>query len=296
MNLPVPRAIQLARPLMRLLERVSPGVGGRIATALFFKVPPVPPVAKRVRGFTGGSEVTAEVDGHIVRGREFGADDAPLIYLIHGWGGWWQQLGAYVDPLVGKGFRVIAIDALVHGESDSGHWGEGRSTVLELAQSLQAMVAAHGEPYAVVAHSAGGMATTWACTQGMRPARVVLIAPSGGPGELVEWMSGRLAMGPRTAAGMVRRIERTADVRLAEFEMDTMVTSLEDAPAALLVHDRDDPETLATSTERIAGLWPGAELRLTDGLGHHHVIWDDGNVAAGVEFLSADPHPRGTDE
>lgn len=288
MNLPVPRAIRVARPLMRLLEKVSPALGGRLATALFFKVPPTPPMTKRARGFAGGTEVTAEVDGHIVRGRRFGDSDAPLVHLIHGWGGWWQQLGAYVDPLVERGFAVIAIDALAHGESDAGRWGRGRSTVLELAQSLQAMVSAHGEPYAVVAHSAGGMATTWACTRGMSPERVVLIAPSGGPSELVEWMSGRLAMGPRTAAAMVRRIERTADVRLGDFEMDAMVAALGDrAPRALLVHDRDDPETLAASTERIAGLWPGAELRITEGLGHHHVIWDAGNVAAGVEFLAA---------
>lgn len=271
---------------MRLLEKVSPALGGRIATVLFFRVPPAPPLAKRARGFTGGIAVSADLGGHTVRGRRFGDDSAPLIYLIHGWGGWWQQLGAYVDPLVQKGFGVVAVDALAHGDSDPGHWGAGRSTVLELAESLQAMVAAQGAPHAVVAHSAGGMATMWACVRGMNPEQVVLLAPSGGPGDLVTWMRGQLSMGPKIAAVMVRRIERVAKVTLADFEMDAMVASLgEAAPRALLIHDREDAETYASSTERVSASWPGSRTRITDGLGHHHVIWDEGNVTAAVDFL-----------
>lgn len=39
------------------------------------------------------------------------------VYLLHGWGGWRGQLGAFVAPIVEAGRRAVALDTPSHGES-----------------------------------------------------------------------------------------------------------------------------------------------------------------------------------
>src|SRR5262245_59412942 len=44
----------------------------------------------------------------------------PRVLLVHGWGGRGTQFGAFVAPLVQRGFSVLSFDAPGHGASDRG--------------------------------------------------------------------------------------------------------------------------------------------------------------------------------
>jgi pimeloyl-ACP methyl ester carboxylesterase len=55
-------------------------------------------------------------------------------------------------------------------------------------------------------------------------------------------------------------------------------------PPLLLVHDRDDVETPARGSQSLASAWPGADLLLTEGLGHRRVLWDPAVVERTVAF------------
>ncbi|MBV9445637.1 MAG: alpha/beta fold hydrolase [Streptosporangiaceae bacterium] len=50
----------------------------------------------------------------------------PVVYLLHGWGGYRGQFGAFVAPLTSAGFRAVAVDVPGHGESGPGAYGRGR--------------------------------------------------------------------------------------------------------------------------------------------------------------------------
>ena len=56
----------------------------------------------------------------------------PAVALLHGWGGRAAQLTSFVEPLVARGFSVVALDAPGHGSS-----GRGRSSAPQFAQALQ---------------------------------------------------------------------------------------------------------------------------------------------------------------
>src|SRR5690606_892478 len=88
------------------------------------------------------------------------------VYLVHGWGGWRGQLGAFVAPLVDAGMRVVAYDTPSHGESAAGFLGPNRSTAVEMIDTLTAVAAVHGAPAAVVAHSLGATVATMAASGG----------------------------------------------------------------------------------------------------------------------------------
>jgi len=56
----------------------------------------------------------------------------------------------------------------------------------------------------------------------------------------------------------------------------------------LVLHDRDDREVRLEDVERLAELWPGATLELTESLGHRRILRDAGVVSDAVRFLGGD--------
>src|SRR5262245_61721459 len=65
------------------------------------------------------------------------------------------DLTQFVEPLVRRGFRVVAFDAPGDGQSDHGPSGWRQITFLEFANALQAVVHATAPADGVVAHSGG---------------------------------------------------------------------------------------------------------------------------------------------
>ena len=55
----------------------------------------------------------------------------------------------------------------------------------------------------------------------------------------------------------------------------------------LVIHDRDDKEVPFRIGREIAATWPGAELILTEGLGHQRILRDAGVTDAAVRFVDA---------
>src|SRR4029453_10587645 len=110
-----------------------------------------------------------QVNGHTVAGEAWGA--GPVVCLVHGWGAWGGQVGVLGGPLAERGHRVVTFDAPSHGASDPGPAGPGRSTILEFADALTAVVAANGPAPPLVAHSLRATAAAYAMRggPGVRP-------------------------------------------------------------------------------------------------------------------------------
>jgi pimeloyl-ACP methyl ester carboxylesterase len=269
---------------LRVLERVAPAVGAALAERLWFTVPRAG--GRRDRLAPPGRPFAVQVNGRTVAGEAWGEDpgERPVVYLVHGWGGWGGQLDAFVAPLVEAGHRVVAFDALGHGGSGPGPSGPGRSNILELADSLAAVVAAHGPAAAVVAHSLGATATAHAMRGGLAVDRAVFVSPMADPLPYTRTFAARLGFGERVRTRMVRRIERRVGMPLSAFGVPDLARAMA-TPPLLLVHDRQDAETGWADSEAIARAWPGARLVTTTGLGHRRILRDPSVVAEVARFL-----------
>ena len=263
-----------------VLERVAPAVGATWAEQLWFTVPRAG--GRRDRLAPPGRPFRVQVHGRTVTGETWG--EGPPVYLVHGWGGWRGQLDAFVAPLADAGHRVVAFDALGHGGSDPGPEGPGRSTLLELADSLAAVVAAHGPAAAVVAHSLGATATAHAMRQGLGVGRAVFVAPMADPLPYTRTFAGRLGFGERIRTRMVARIERRVGLPLSAFVVPDLARTMA-TPPLLLIHDRQDAETGWSDSDAIARAWPGARLVTTTGLGHRRILGDPAVVAEVAGFV-----------
>jgi pimeloyl-ACP methyl ester carboxylesterase len=278
----------------KLLEQIAPSAGARWAETLWFTVPRAsgPPT----RHATPGYPFQVQVQGHTVAGEVWGGrpdrageqGDRPAVYLLHGWGGWRWQLDPFVGPLVDAGFRVVAFDAPSHGGSGPGPEGPGRSNILEFADALAAVVAAHGPARAVVAHSLGATATAYALSQGLPVDRLVFVSPMADPLPYTRAFAARLGFGERIRSRLVARIERRVAMPMSAFDVPAMAHRVA-TPPLLLVHDRLDAETGWADSAAIARSWPGARLVTTTGLGHRRILRAPAVVAEAAAFVAEQP-------
>ena len=284
-GLPVSPAL---RRLFALLEQQSPALGGLLAERLWFRLPASPAVRSRAaRTPRGGEAFEVRWARGTVRGRVYGDGGNPTAYLVHGWGGWWQQLGAHVEPLLARGLCVVAFDAPSHGDSGPGVHGARSTTFLEMGEALAAVVAEFGRPTLLVAHSAGGLAAVHALGLGVRPDSLVLVAPPGGVEAMLPVFAAALGVGPRSQHVMVGRAERRVGRPVAELDLLTMAAGQPSLPHLLVVHDRHDQEAPLAGGVRVSNAWHDARLMVTKGLGHRRVLWDPDVVDRVASFASA---------
>lgn len=273
-----PLAVRLLRLALQVGGRVSPWLAGRWANYLWFRPQRFTPPARELAWLARAIRLPMMHAEKQIAVYAWGT--GPTVVLAHGWSGRGAQLGAFVDPLVAAGYRVIAFDAPGHGRS------EGEDTNLpEVAALLLELARRHGPLHAVVAHSFGVLSTLCAMGEGLRVARVVAVSPPSSIEGLVEKFAQSLAI-PAAALEVMRSLfearfgvdlwTRFSPLRLAQ-------TTKTDA---LFVHDDTDREVPWQEGEALAQAWPGAKLLRTHGLGHRRILRDPQVIAQSVTFIS----------
>ncbi|MCB7135072.1 alpha/beta hydrolase [Cellulosimicrobium marinum] len=292
-------ALAVVRGRLALLQRVAPERAARYALDLWCTPPDGAGRRRDVRPDPGtlgtvttadGARVVVETWGPATAGPGEVADrgargEGRPVYLVHGWGGRRGQLGAFVGPLREAGFRVVAFDAPSHGDSGPGRLGPRRSTMPEMADALAAVVAAHGEPAAVVAHSLGTATTVLAVRDGLPAARLVLVAAIADVVGQLGAFADLLRLDERTRGLLSARLAALAGRPLVELDVRETLRS-HPVPPALVVHDRADKEVPYAVGAALAGAWPEGELLTTDGLGHHRLLRDPQVVRAVVDYVT----------
>jgi pimeloyl-ACP methyl ester carboxylesterase len=277
--------LMLFRAGFRMLERVAPNPGGRLATRLWATPPRSGSSRPDNRPYPGTINRLLMPSGPTVVVESWGRPTDPPVYLLHGWGGWRGQLGAFVGPLLAAGYRVVAVDAPSHGDAGPSQLGRKRAMFPEFVEALWVASKEHGQPAPVIAHSMGASAAALAVRDGFDATRLVLVAPfadlSGGISEFCAM----LGIGTRVRAQLVERLERLGGRPFEDYDIAHLPAHTE-VPPTLVLHDRTDRTVEAWQGAAVAGAWPGARLVRTNGLGHQRILRDPDVVAQAVAFLT----------
>lgn len=194
--------------------------------------------------------------------------DGPAVLLVHGWEDDHALWGPLIDQFLEMQRAIVTLDLPGHGFSpaEEASINSARAAILAVAKEF-------GPIEAVVAHSFGCPATIGAMQSGLEVARAVLIAtpiPSAyGRGQ--RYVRSGLFSQEAFERASALYTERTGrplgfDVEGAAKEMTAPV---------LFMHSLDDEQCPAENSNILAGLWPGAETMITDGLGHRLIAQDD---------------------
>ena len=207
----------------------------------------------------------------------------PSVLLVHGWQGRGTQLGHFVAPLVRTGRRVIAVDAPGHGDSSVGWF-----TPVAFADALLRLQDEVGPLDGIVAHSMGAVAVMAAARDGLRAARLALIAPIRSFTDVLR-RAGRACGYPSDTPAGAEYLTRASEALgrpLADLDLD--LDRLGGAPV-LLCHDANDATINVHSTRQLARDWPDAAFIETEGLGHEGIIVDPEVIGLIVDHLTAAP-------
>jgi pimeloyl-ACP methyl ester carboxylesterase len=279
-----------------LLERFAPAIGARWATELWCTPPVMESNLRMPPGVGPGQPLDAVWRGHRIVGESWG--EGPSVYLVHGWGGRRPHLGVFIKPLVESGHQVIAFDLPSHNESGSGELAPGRTTIVECAEAVAAIVATHGPARAIVAHSLGAKAVALAAAQGASVGRLVFLAPMGDFALYLDLFAHRHGFGPSIREGLRRRLDQRLGMPLFDTDIPR-VAPRTNYPPLLLIHDPEDPDSPYSTSDRIIEAWPGAQLLTTRGLGrlaHYRILRHRTAIRAGIDFIGPAPAACSSDQ
>ncbi|THV28587.1 alpha/beta fold hydrolase [Glycomyces paridis] len=269
------RAPWFVRTGFAAAEHLAPGPAAKILCELWFRLPGGP--EKRLRGEAPAGAAVFELEclGTTVWGFDWAPDtpgDAPLVYLVHGWGGSTGDFRYIAANLVASGFRVVAFDSPSHGNSGPGPWGDRHSNGLHLIEAMSVVAEKFGTPHGVVAHSMGCISALHGLTLNgvdLAELRLVILAPFiGGVEGFSDTIGAIVPVGPRILKRLVPLGEAKAGIRLDDFSL----YGIEVEGPALVVHDRGDRPNPFRHGEALAASWPGAELMATTGQGHRKIL------------------------
>lgn len=199
----------------------------------------------------------------------------PASLLVHGWeddNALWSPL---IDASAAIGRAIVVFDLPGHGYSPTDEF-----SLQAAGLAAVAVAEALGPVDSVVAHSFGCPASIYALSHGLNVDKAVLIASpvprTGGDRSMDHWIR--------------RQIERGADPVVARRASELMAQRAETSPGspflaepeipgmtaqALIIHAMDDEQCPVGNSQKMADLWPGAELMLMDDLGHRLIAQDD---------------------
>lgn len=227
--------------------------------------------------YTNGLPI-AEWDGQAMRTYTWGEATRGTVVVLHGWAGRTTQFYSLIDALVAAGYRVCGIDVPGHGLSDG-----KRATLMHFSHALQRLVASLGPVEAVIAHSMGGAATSFALSQGMPVKKAVLIASPSDLKHFSLFFARQLKLPETLRHGLQQHMEQRYGHRWED--MTAPHTAAKNPQQALLIHDRDDQEVSLRSSEAIAAAWKNAQLHVSSGLGHRRILRDPAIVRMVVDFV-----------
>ena len=274
---PLPAQLRLLRAGLRATGLVSPRLAGRLTYRLFGSPRRHARPEREVALLGEARSFTVEHEGRRLAAWSWGG--GPDVLLVHGWDGRGAQLGAFVAPLVGAGFRVTTFDAPAHGGSTG-----SRTNLFDVAGAVQAVAAALGPLHGIVAHSFGGAATTLALASGLAAGRVVYIAPASRLEGAIGRFLGLLDLPEAAERSFYGEFERRFGASIWERVAVARLAPRLSAPA-LVLHDPDDREVPFEDGARLADAWPGATLLRMPGLGHRRILWDERALAPAVGFV-----------
>jgi pimeloyl-ACP methyl ester carboxylesterase len=210
---------------------------------------------------------------------EWGPTEGKPVILLHGWEGRGAQLGYFVEPLVAKGYRVIAVDGPAHGMSP----GE-RTGPFDFANALLEIDREVGPLHAVIGHSMGGASSTIALGNGLRvDALAVLGAPSD-LSEVLDRFCDWLAVPPRVRLAFRAEMTRRTGLTVTATRLLDTARQFPTLPV-LVIHDPADAEVPVSNGRRWGEVFASAEYREMECGGHRRMLKNLDVVRLVASFL-----------
>ncbi len=270
MNVQNKLALGYIRTKLNILSAISEKMAGDELFRLFCTPPgKVSPKANGM--FSAHEKLSFILNGKKVHGYRCNYPAKKTALLLHGFSSCIDNFSDFVEPLVQKGYAVLAFDAPAHGHS------EGKTiNAVQYAEMVNHIINEYGPVDALIGHSFGGLAIALALENDKSEAKrqVVLIAPATETTTAIEGALKLLSLhSPRFRTALERKIENFSGKKAEWFSIRRAIGNIKGQ--VLWLHDETDRITPIIDVLRVKNdKHPHITFHFTRGLGHRRIYRD----------------------
>ncbi|HMO63124.1 MAG TPA: alpha/beta fold hydrolase [Ferruginibacter sp.] len=273
--------LALLRTKFKILTLVSKRKAAQDAFRLFC-TPLTPPSKRMPTIFTWAETIQFKMGNYVLRGYRWNHKREHKVLILHGFSSQAYKFKHYVEPLLEKGYEVIAFDAPAHGRST------GKTVnALEYSDMIVQIMRRYGPVNGYIAHSFGGLALALALEKTKHDAatKVVFIAPATETTTAIDTAFGMIGLKNK----MVRKefdniiIEKSGQ-HPQWFSIKRAMKNI--SASVLWLHDEDDHTTPLSDVLPLKEKnYPNIEFEITSGLGHRRIYKDETTRKRVINFL-----------
>lgn len=287
-------ALKVIRPVVKLSSALSPRITGRFAFRLFCtpvghaRINAKNPQMRAAQALFAGAEkrVVSHGCGYVQTAWFEPAGAARgTVLVLHGWTGQSVFMAGFIEPLLEKGFRVVAVDLPAHGGSS------GKRLTFPLAiEAITSVVRDHLPLAGIVAHSFGGAVALAAVAGGVEhfapiPAhRVVTVAAPKAMQGYGQQFAAAIGLTKRGHAAFESEVMAIAGRPMESFSGEDYLRRTQ--VPTLVIHAPDDKEIPFSDAEALAAAGPHVELKATPGLGHRRILMAKAVHQSAADFIA----------
>lgn len=267
----------------KAIELISPSAAAKAAFELFCTPYTKRKINTEPTVFSKAEKISFEFEHHKINGFRWQPkiSNQHKVLICHGFDSNSYKFERYIDPLLQKGFEVLAFDAPAHGTSTG-------KTITALLYSNMILKASsiYGNFYAIIAHSFGGIAIALTIEElkDDQLKKLVLIAPATETTRSLNDFCKYLQISKRLKKEMENLIISIAGKPAEWYSVARIIQSI--TIPTLWIHDRYDKITPFEDMEFLTQKHlPWVTFMITEGLGHS--LYNDDIVAAKIlTFIS----------
>lgn len=203
-----------------------------------------------------------------------------LAMLFHGWESNAGSLGAFVEPLLDLGYKVVAFDAPAHGSS-----GGKKSNLLYFKSAAKQLVDKMEVPSLAIGHSLGANAIIMtAFEEKWKMEKLILISPLNRLMGVFEEYKSILKIPDSLFRQFIKNFSEITGYELSDFYFHDYGRKL-DLDQVLIVHDKNDQVTPFLDSVNMNKQWGQSLLLPIEGSGHYKIVWSKEAIEKSLNFI-----------
>ena len=277
-------SIKYIRARFRVLSALSKPKAAEKAFELFCT-----PQYRNKKSLTGifqkAEKLNFDFEGNLIKGYRFNHPSRAKILITHGFESTVLNFDKYVQPLINKGYEVLAFDAPAHGHSSG-----KRINVLMYKNMLQYINRHFGPFHGYMGHSLGGLALSLFLeeTEHDSSTQLVLIAPATETTTAIDNYFKFLQLDEGVRKEFDQLVTMKANKKPEWISISHAAKNIK--ARVLFLQDKEDELTPYSDVVPIIQKnYPNIKFIISKGLGHSQIYRDGHNLKTIVDFFDDQP-------
>jgi pimeloyl-ACP methyl ester carboxylesterase len=231
--------------------------------------------------FNKAEKLEFNLEGNKVRGYRWNHPANKKALILHGFESSIVNFGHFIEPLIQKGYEVLAFDAPAHGLSTG-----NTITVITYKNMIRHIYKEYGPIDAFISHSFGGLTLALALEEleQLPEQKIVFIAPAAETKTAIDNFFRLLQLDQQVRKEFDLLIEREGGKPPEWFSVSRMAPHIKGQ--VLFLQDKNDELTPLKDVEPIMRMnLPNFGFLISEGFGHSRIYRENQSLKAIMDFL-----------